>query len=238
MISFRYSYYVISLFIATTCYTNSVAQEVLVNPKTDNDSTILKSSIKNEDLNLIKSKITNERIKLQKLLPENKNSSSSLLIQIQEQTLVLEESIVSFVEIKHSLTVNDSLSRRNNLDSELLLARLIYIRARTWYMQQSLEERIDEIYKDSKKSDIITSSEVIAVANLTNDVINNLENAKRFDRLKFRYNHKIVVSNWEHTANKLKNYSSNLENKDVEYDKRYKNMLSDLYLMIGVLDMF
>ena len=140
--------------------------------------------------------------------------------------------------MKHKVITSDFSNQRINVDSQLLLARLIYIKAKTWYMQESLEQRIGELHLDSVNSTTETNNEVRDVILLTNSVIENLENAKRFDRLKFRYNRKIVVSNWEHTADKLKRYSSSLEEKDSEYEKRYRNMLSDLYLMIGVLDLF
>ena len=233
--SVNFTKYLIVIMFLIFC-AKSEAQEVDSTMQLNLDSKVSKHSLQNNDLIIIRQQLSGQRIKLQRRF-NNKNTGDSLA-SIYKQTVLLEKAIVYFIEMDHKVIVNESSYQKTNVDSELLLARLVYIKAKTWCMEEALHQRVSQIYLDSKGSKSKLDRNIIEVANLTDKVVKSLESAKSFDRLKYRYNQEIVVSNWEHTASKLKKYSSSIDNKDSEYEKRYRSMLSDLYLMIGVLDMF
>ena len=199
------------------------------------DTNISTTSLQNNDLIVVKQVLSNQRITLQSAF--DKKDSEKSVDDIYKQTTLLEKSIVHYVTMNHKVIVNEMDMQRTNVDSELLLARLVYIKSKTWCMEESLKKRVEEIHENSI-SDELVNKNVIEVLTLTESVINNLEKAKQFDRMKYRYNQEFVISNWQLTASRLKENNDKIESLDKVYIQGYRKMLIDLYTMIGVLAMF
>ena len=182
-------------------------------------------------------KLITERKRLQK---DFENASDTTLYNIKNRTENLKTAIVDLVKTEQNTLIIGSTIENKNVDSQLLLARLVYIKASLWCMQKSLSLRVDEIYINTS---LDTDNEnenktAFKIVNLTSSTMINLENASRFDRMKFRHNDEGVVSNWKNTANNLKTLRSKTQIKDNEYDILYKNVLTDLDSMINVLCLF
>ena len=199
------------------------------------DKNISTSSLQNNDLVFVKQVLSNQRITLQSTF--GKKDTQKSLEDVYKQTTLLEKSIVHYVNMNHKVIVNEMDMQRTNVDSELLLARLVYIKSKTWCMEESLKNRVEELHQSSK-SDELVNSDIVEVLTLTETVITNLEKAKQFDRMKYRYNQKFVIYNWELTAGRLKDNDSKIEAFDLEFKRKYRGMLVDLFTMIGVLAMF
>ncbi len=199
------------------------------------DSNISTKSLQNNDLLFVKQVLSNQRIILQSTF--DKRSKGKTLQEVSRQTSILEKSIIHYVKMNHKVIVNEMDMQKTNVDSELLLARIVYIKAKTWCMEERLQKRVKEIYDDSK-SNIYTNKNMIEMFALTENVMSSLEKAKRLDRMKYRYNQKIVISNWEVTANRLKVNDNKIDDFDTEFKRHYRSMLVDLFTMIGVLAMF
>lgn len=199
------------------------------------DSNVSTRSLQNNDLIFVKQVLSNQRIILQSTF--DKRDTEKTLQEVALQTSNLEKSIIHYVKMNHKVIVNEMDMQKTNVDSELLLARLIYIKSKIWCMEQRLQKRVKELYEDSK-SDVVADKNMIETFALTENVMNSLESAKRLDRMRYRYNQKIVISNWELTANMLKENDSKINSFDVEFKKQYRYMLVDLFTMIGVLAMF
>lgn len=205
----------------------------------------------NKDLIELGNEMTENRMQLQQTLDNTEESNKEQLGKILEQTSALESVIIGYLSSEHSSTADSVSTLNTNQSSELHLSRLVYIRAKTLYMQESLEQCVSELYenlanltstkkeKSAQRKEIAAKSEfLLNLSYITNEVGNDLESAKRLDRLKFRNNNEAAISNWEHTARKLKSLKKNLPNKDQDYINRYDNMLTDLDLMIRVLSLF
>lgn len=199
------------------------------------DSNISTKSLQNNDLIFIKEVLTNQRILLQSTF--NKREKEKSFEEVFSQTSILEKSIIHYVKMDHKVIVNEMDMQNTNVDSELLLARLVYIKSKTWCMEERLQKRVEELYKDSKSSNVVDKN-IIEIMTLTENVISSLEKAKRLDRMKHKYNQKIVIANWESTANRLKENNKKLDKFDVQFQKQYRLMLVDLYTMTSVLSMF
>lgn len=199
------------------------------------DSNISTKSLQNNDLIFVKQVLSNQRIILQSTF--DRRETAMTLQEVSQQTSKLEKSIIHYVRMNHKVIVNEMDMQKTNVDSELLLARLIYIKSKTWCMEERLQERVKELYSDSKRN-VSSDKNMIETFSLTKNVMNSLEKAKRLDRMKYRYNQQIVISNWELTANRLKENDSKINSFDVEFKKQYRLMLVDLFTMIGVLAMF
>ena len=199
------------------------------------DKNISTTSLQNNDLLFVKQVLSNQRITLQSTF--DKKDTEKSLEDVYLQTTLLEKSIVHYVNMNHKVIVNEMDMQRTNVDSELLLARLIYIKSKTWCMEESLKKRVEEIHEISIKDENI-NNDIIETLTLTETVINNLEKAKQLDRMKYRYNQKFVISNWELTASRLKGNNDKIGSLDKIYIKEYRKMLVDLFTMIGVLAMF
>ena len=192
-------------------------------------------SLQNTDLVSIKQILSNQRIKLQSTFDKNDNERD--IEEVRQQTILLEKLIIHFLNMNHKVIVNEMDIQKTNKDSELLLARLIYIKSKTWCMEESLQNRVNELYFKSKNNELVDMG-MIEVLSLTETVINKLEKTKRFDRMKYRYNHEIVISKWKLTSAKIKAIEPNREGIDVEFVAKYRNLIKELDIMIGVLTMF
>ena len=199
------------------------------------DSNISTKSLQNNDLIFVKQVLSNQRIILQSTF--DKKDMGKTLQEVSQQTSILEKTIIHYVRMNHKVIVNEMDMQKTNVDSELLLARLVYIKSKTWCMEERLQKRVKELYNDSK-SNVSADKNMIETFALTENVMSSLEKAKRLDRMKYRYNQQIVISNWEVTANRLKVNDNKIDDFDVEFKRQYRAMLVDLFTMIGVLAMF
>ena len=199
------------------------------------DSNISTTSLQNNDLVFVKQVLSNQRIKLQSTF--DKRETEKNIEEVHLQTSILEKSIIHYVNMDHKVIVNEMDIQKTNEDSELLLARLVYIKSKTWCMEESLQERVNELYTSSKSNELVDKG-IIEVLTLTETVINNLEKAKSFDRLKYRYNHEIVISNWEQTAKRIEGGEIKHDGIDTIFKNKYSNIVKELNTMIQVLAMF
>ena len=198
-------------------------------------SNISTESLQNTDLVSIKQILSNQRIKLQSTFDKNENKRN--IEEVHQQTALLEELIIHYLNMNHKVIVNEMDIQRTNEDSELLLARLVYIKSKTWCMEESLQGRVNELYLKSKNNELV-DQKMIDVLYLTETVISKLEKARSFDRMKYRYNHEIVISNWKTTTEIIKKIEPNQEGIDAEFKAKYSNILKELNVMTGVLAMF
>ena len=176
-------------------------------------------------------KITESRIALQEAFEVSDNKDFNTIYQ---QTLNLEESLAEYFYMRS----NDTLAINNSFNPQVVLARMIYINAKTWCMTEPLKKRTDFLFATKKEETVENMNNLIKISSVTNKVDSNIERAKRFDRLQYRYNSSVVVSNWEHTVDNLKIISKDLKSLDQEFQKSYRMMLADMYSMIGLLDMY
>ena len=214
-----------------------------INTEAQEDSTFQKyleknistTSLQNNDLVFVKQVLSKQRITLQSTF--DKKDTEKSLDDVYKQTTLLEKSIIHYVNMNHKVIVNEMDMQRTNVDSELLLARLVYIKSKTWCMEESLNKRVEELHENSRSNELVDNN-IIEVLTLTETVIINLEKAKQLDRMKYRYNQKVVIYNWELTATRLKENDAKIESFDLEFKRQYRGMLVDLFTMIGVLAMF
>ena len=199
------------------------------------DSNISTNSLQNTDLIFVKQVLSKQRIVLQSVF--DKRDGENDLEEVSIQTSILEKSIIHYVSMDHKLIINEMDMQKTKDDSELLLARMVYIKSKTWCMEERLQRRVKDLYYNSKE-DLIADKTMLETTILTENVINSLFKAKRLDRMKYRYNQKLVISNWELTATRLKENDDNISEFDLEYKRHYRTMIVDLYTMISVLAMF
>ena len=198
-------------------------------------SNISTESLQNTDLVSIKHILSSQRIKLQSTFDKNKVEKN--IEEVYQQTSLLEESIIHYLNMNHKVIVNKMDVQKTNEDSELLLARLVYIKSKTWCMEESLQKRVNELYFNSKDDELVDQG-MIEVLSLTETVINKLDKARSFDRMKYRYNHDIVISNWVQIAAIIKKRELKHDGIDSIYKTKYSNIIEDLNIMIRVLTMF
>ena len=192
-------------------------------------------SLQNNDLVFVKQRLSKQRIILQSAF-DNRDVNKNLE-EVDKQTSILEKSIMHFVSMNHKVIVDEMYIQKTKDDSELLLARMVYIKSKTWCMEEKLQKRVKDLYNNSKE-DVSTDKTMLETTALTETVISSLFKAKRFDRMKYRYNQKMVIENWELTASRLKENNENISDFDLGYVKCYGTMIEDLNVMIGVLAMF
>ena len=173
--------------------------------------------------------IVKSRIELQELFDL---SGDRDFAKIYYQTLNLEAHLADYFYSKKE----DSKETYTN--PQVTLARMVYIEARTWCMTEPLKKRTDFLFSSKKISASNRNNNLLKLSKITNLVDSGIDNAKRFDRLKYRNNSSVVIANWEHTVGKLKDLSEIAYSLDKEYKNYYRTMLSDMYSMIGILDMY
>jgi len=199
------------------------------------DSNISTKSLQNNDLVFVKKVLSNQRMVLQSKY--DKRLEADHYTDIKKQVRLLEKAIIHYVSMNHKVIVNEMDMQKTNVDSELLLARLVYIKSKTWCMEESLQQSMNSVYRKSLEKQA-TNNSIIEMVNLTKEVIMSIEKSKQFDRLKYKYNQKVVIENWEYTASRLKDYDARTSKFDRDYKILYKAMLVDLYTLIGILAMF
>ena len=199
------------------------------------ESNVSTKSLQNTDLVFVRQVLSKQRILLQSVF--DKKEGDKNLAEVSMQTSILEKSIMHYVGMDHKIIVNEMDMQKTKDDSELLLARMVYIKSKTWCMEERLQKRVKDLYSNSKE-DVSADKTMLETTILTENVINSLFKARRLDRMKYRYNQKLVISNWELTATRLKKNDENISDFDLEYKRHYRTMIVDLYTMIGVLAMF
>jgi len=199
------------------------------------ESNISTKSLQNSELVFVKQVLSKQRITLQTVF--DKKGDEKNLEKVSMQTSILEKAIVHYVSMNHKVIINEMDMQKTNDDSELLLARMVYIKSKIWCMEERLQKRVKDLYSNNKE-DVSTDKIMLETTILTENVINSLFKARRFDRMKYRYNQELVISNWELTATRLKENNDNIDKFDLEYKRHYRAMIVDLYTMIGVLAMF
>ena len=224
--------YILLVLILTLSFNIKAQDDTITQNYTTTEDTITTDD--KDDLELLKQQLSNHRISLQSIFKQKYSEKN--IKEICKETSTLEKSIIDFINFNKKTDSNNQEKGLNNADSELLLARLVYIKTKTWCMEARLQQRVEVLLNSSKNSSSINKSIVNTVA-ITESVINCIDKTKSYDRLKYRYNHELVISQWNHTSLKLRSINGDVI-LDKEFKKQYQIMLNDLNTMIGVLSTF
>jgi hypothetical protein len=196
------------------------------------DSNISTNSMKNQDLLFVRQILSTQRIKLQSKYSYRNEKNG--LGELKKQVFITEKSIRHYANMHHKVIVNEQDIQKTGVDSELLLARLVYIKAYTWCMEESLNRNVKQLLEDSKTNEQVDES-LVKVVNFTNDVLRIIEDAKHFDRMKYRYNKKGVITKWNYTFSLLQKKEKNIIDFAPSFRREYRILLVDLKTMIVVL---
>ncbi len=226
------SKYILLILILTLSFNINAQDDTITQNYTTTEDTITTET--KDDLELLKQQLSSHRISLQSIFKQK--DSEKNIDEICRETSTLEKSIIDFINFNKKISYSDQEKELNNADSELLLARLVYIKTKTWCMEEKLQLIVEVLLNSSKNSSSINKSIVNTVA-ITESVINCIDRTKCYDRLKYRYNHELVISQWNYTSKKLSNIDKDVI-LDKEFKKQYQIMLNDLNNMIGVLSTF
>ncbi|MCK5824828.1 MAG: hypothetical protein KAG96_05415 [Ichthyobacteriaceae bacterium] len=189
------------------------------------------------NLDSLRQNMVLSRIQVQKELKSNKLSNRAEAVNAFESIKKLEQNIHLFLSSNTSVTDNNL--NKKELDPQLYLSRMIYVKATIWISEQSLVKRVNELYRITKNSENINeTNDIIKLSKLTKNITQLLYKASLFDKIKFKVNNKLVILNWNKTLDYLKYLNKKQEFSDKEYIRRYGFMLSDITSMIILLNQF